>query len=256
MSGEKFRYFQDLLSVLVSKELKLRYRGSTLGIVWSLANPLAFCLVLYIALKKVLQVDIENYPLFLLSALFPWQWFSNSVNSASLLFTSNASLIKKLRFPRYALGLAIVTTDMIHFLVTIPVYAGLMLLLSGIHPHAIWIVGIPVLVIVQAAFTYGVIIIISTANAFLRDLEHLVRILLLLLFYVTPVLFPVTMVPDTLKWLLVLNPVAPIMIAWRALLVDNVLSPYLGLAIAYAIMSLLLALPVYRKMAWRLAEVV
>jgi len=252
---EKLGYFYDLLSVLVSKELKLRYRGTILGMLWSLANPLVFCVVLYVAFKRVLQVDIDNYALFVLSTLFPWQWLSNSLNSASLLFISNASLIKKLRFPKYALALAVVVTDMIHFMITIPVYTGLTYL-SGKTPGLTWMIGVPILLLAQASFTYGAAVIIATVNALLRDLEQLIRILLLLLFYVTPILFPIEMVPEGLKWLLVLNPIAPVMIAWRTLLVENTLSPYLGLAVVYALLSLTLALPIYRKISRRLAELV
>jgi lipopolysaccharide transport system permease protein len=73
----------DIISVLLSKEVKLRYRGTILGIVWSLANPIAFTAVLYIAFKRVLQVDIQNYPLFILSALFPWQALANSIGAAA-----------------------------------------------------------------------------------------------------------------------------------------------------------------------------
>lgn len=255
MTVERLGYFYDLLVVLVSKELKLRYRGTVLGILWSLANPLAFCLVLYVAFKRVLQVEIDNYALFLLSTLFAWQWLSNSLNSASLLFIANASLIKKLRFPTSALALAVVITDMIHFMITIPVYVGLMTL-SGKAPGTTWMIGVPILLLAQASFTYGAAVIIAAVNALLRDLEQLIRILLLLLFYLTPILFPVDMVPEGLTWLLVLNPIAPMMIAWRTLLVENTLSPYLGLAVVYALLSLTVAVPVYRKISWRLAEVV
>lgn len=256
MQSAKLQYFWDVLSVLVSKELKLRYRGTTFGILWSLANPLAFTLVLYIAFKRVFQVEIENYPLFILSALFPWQWLSNSMNAASMLFFYNAALIKKLRFPRSALCLAVVLGDMIHFLVTIPVFAVLALFAGGKALGPVWLVGIPTLLVAQAALSLAAVIVIATVNAFLRDLEQLVRVFLLLLFYVTPVLYPVAMVPDGLHWLLVINPFAPLIIAWRALLTDGLLTPYIAIAVGYGFIALALALPVYRKLEWRLAEVV
>jgi lipopolysaccharide transport system permease protein len=201
-------------------------------------------------------VNIEHYTLFILTALFPWQWLSNSLNSASLLFISNAALIKKLPFPTYALCTAVVLTDMIHFLVTIPVVAVVKLLTMGKWPELTWIVGVPLLLGLQAATMLGAVMVIATWNAMLRDLEQMIRVLLLLLFYVTPILFPVSMVPDSLQWLLLVNPVASLMIAWRALLVEGVLSPYLLVAGAYAAVSVLIAVPVYRRMHWKLAEVV
>ena len=256
MASLNLKHSWDVISVLLGKEIKLRYRGTMLGILWSLANPIAFTLVLYIAFKRVLQVDIPNYPLFILAALFPWQWLSNSVNAASLLFISNAQLIKKLRFPRLALCLAVVLSEMIHFLITIPVFGALLLLSDIKSPGLSWLVGIPVLLTLQGSLTLAAVTVIATVNAFLRDLEQLVRVFLLLLFYVTPVLYPVSMVPENLKWLLLVNPFSSLIISWRALLMDSSLSPYIAVALLHAIISLMVAVPVYRKMGWKLAEVV
>ena len=89
MNKTNLAYLWDVTSVLLAKEIKLRYRGTSFRILWSLANPLAFTAVLYLTFKRVLQVDIQNYPLFILSALFPWQWLSNSIGAAPMLFISN-----------------------------------------------------------------------------------------------------------------------------------------------------------------------
>ncbi len=252
---EHFSYSLDLIKVLIAKELKVRYRGTVLGFLCSLANPLAFSLVLYVAFKQVFRIDIENYPLFILSALFPYQWFSNSTNAASTLFFVNAHLIKKLRFPRYALCVAVVSGDMLHFLVTIPILVSLAFILQGEIPGFVQLIGIPILLVTQASLTLGVVIAIATLNAFFRDLEQFVRVLLLLLLYVTTILFPIDLVPENLTWMLIVNPLAPLFIAWRALFVENVLNP-LVLAVANAFLVLLIALPVYRKLGWRLPELV
>src|SRR6185295_8279298 len=164
-------YFRDLLTVLVDKELRLRYRGTALGLLWSLANPIAFALVLWIAFKRVFQIQIENYSLFILAGLFPWQAFSNSMNAAANLFISNSPLIKKLRFPTYSLCAAVVATDMIHFLVTIPVIAGVRMLSTGDGPPVVWIIGVPLLFLIHAATTFGCVLAISSVNALFRDLD-------------------------------------------------------------------------------------
>jgi lipopolysaccharide transport system permease protein len=256
MSTTKLAYAWDVISVLLSKEIKLRYRGTILGILWSLANPLAFSAVLYIAFRRVLQVDIENYPLFILAALFPWQWLANSIGSAPMLFISNSSLIKKLPFNKAALAVAVVLNDMIHFCITIPLFAVLLFIAGDHGPALNWLVGIPVLLVAQALLTLAIVIVIATLNAFLRDLDQLVRVFLLLLFYVTPVLYPVSMVPKNLEWLLLANPFSPLMISWRALLMDNYLSPYIIAATGQACLFLLIAIPVFRRTEWRLAELV
>ena len=250
------QHFRDLISVLLTKEIKLRYRGTLLGVLWSLANPLAFALVLYIAFRQVLRIDIENYPLFILSALFPWQWLSNSIGAGSMLFIANASLIKRLPFPKVALGIAIVLHDMLHFALTIPLFIAFSWISAGQAPAWNWLFGVPILLFIQASLLAAVVVIVGVANAFFRDLDQLVRVFLLLLFYVTPVLYPASMVPPHLEWLLLMNPFAPLMISWRALLIDNSLSLYIPAAVVHASLAVGLALWTYKKAEWRLAEVV
>jgi lipopolysaccharide transport system permease protein len=249
-------YYRDLLAVLTSKELKLRYRGTTLGVLWSLANPIALAVVLHFAFKLVMRLAIENYALFILSALFAWQWISNSLSSSAFTFTNNTSLIRKLPFPRYMLCVAVVVGDMIHFAITIPVYA-LFRTASGLPPmSAEWIVGVPLLLTIQSLLILGGVMIVATMNAILRDIEQLVRVGLLLLFYLTPILYPMSMIPERLQWVVLANPLAPLILSWRALLLDGVLSPYCLLAAGYAGLSLTLGFAVYRRVSWRLAEIV
>jgi lipopolysaccharide transport system permease protein len=145
---------------------------------------------------------------------------------------------------------------MIHFVITLPVFASLSYFSGSARPGHAWIIGVPILLLAQAALTLAGVIIISTVNAFFRDLEQLLRVLLLLLFYLTPVLYPVSMVPNNLSWLLFVNPFSPLIISWRALLMENTLSPYVFVSTGYAILSLLIAFPVYRNMEWKLPEVV
>jgi lipopolysaccharide transport system permease protein len=246
----------DLVRVLVAKELKLRYRGTTLGVFWSLANPLAFALVLYVAFRRVFRVEIDAYPLFILSALFPWQWLSNSWTSASGVFVYNAALIKKVRFPRFALCLAVVVSDLLHFLASVPVFALLALAFNGLPPLGVWALGVPLMLVAQTGLTVAGVLVIASVNAYVRDLEQLVRVFLLLLFYVTPILFPLAMVPENLRWLVVANPLAPLAIGWRAVLFEGAVTPYVGIALLWALVALAVAVPIYRRLEWRLAEVV
>ncbi len=256
MRWKDLAYYYDLLSVLTSKEPKLRYRGTKLGVLWSLANPIAFALVLQFAVKRVLRVDIDSYALFILAALFSWQWISTSLSASASVFTGNSSLIRKLYFPRYMLCVAIVFGNMIHFAVAIPVYAALRVA-SGLPPmSSTWIAGIPLLLVLQSLLILGGVMIISTINAILHDMRHLVEVGLVLLFYLTPIIYPLSMVPRGGQWLVLVNPLAPIVLSWRDLLLDGVLSPYCVLAAGYAVLSLALGFAVYRRFSWRLPELV
>ena len=249
-------YYRDLLTVLTQKELKLRYRGTLLGALWSLANPLAFALVLHFAFKRILRIDIDNYALFILAALFCWQWISNSLTASASVFITNASMIRKLYFPRYMLCVAVVVIDMIHFSITLPVYSAFRAV-SGLPPvSSTWIIGIPALLVIQSLLILGGVLIVATMNAILRDIQQLVQVGLLMLFYATPILYPLSMVPEELHWLVLANPLAPLVVCWRALLLDGVLSPYYLLAAGYAAVSLTLGLAAYRRFSWRLPELV
>src|SRR4030043_1394579 len=120
MRQHSIEYYKDLVLALTQKELKVKYRRSFLGYLWSVANPLALALVFFIAFKVVMRIQIENYTLFLISGLFPWQWFSNSVSSSAMAFVSNASLIKKVNFRSESLVVATVLNDMLHFILSVP----------------------------------------------------------------------------------------------------------------------------------------
>src|SRR5208283_3074318 len=117
----KIQHSLDLIIVLTQKELKVKYKNSFLGYLWSICHPLAFAFVFFLAFKIVMRVEVEDYALFLIAGLFPWQWFNNSVNASAMAFLGNASIIKKINFPRNLIPFTLVVQDMIHFLLAIPI---------------------------------------------------------------------------------------------------------------------------------------
>jgi len=248
-------YYFDLLTTLTKKEIKVRYRNSILGYLWSIAHPLAFAFVFYVAFKVVMKIDVENYTIFLISGLFPWQWFSNSVNSSSGIFLSNANLIKKVNFPLSTLPLTSLLNDAFHFLFSIPVIA-LFVILHKVSVKLSWLYGIPILMLIQLLFIYGIALAISSINLFFRDMERLVIIFTTLLFYFTPIFYPETMIPENYQFLVKFNPLACLMINWRNLfLTGNLNELYLLLSILYSIFSLTFGYILFRKLSIRFAEV-
>jgi lipopolysaccharide transport system permease protein len=149
--NSKIQYYIDLITVFAQKEMKVRYKNSFLGYFWSIGHPLAFAFVFFIAFKIVMKIQMENYALFLIAGLFPWQWFSNSVNASPTVFLGNASIIKKVNFPRNMLPFVTVLQDMIHFILSIPVIV-LFLFLYQKSPSLSWIYGIPLLLGIQFFF--------------------------------------------------------------------------------------------------------
>ena len=255
MVQHSFKYYRDLVISLTQKELKVRYKRSFMGYLWSIANPLALALVFFIAFKIFMKIPIENYTLFLISGLFPWQWFSNSVNSSATVFISNASLIKKVNFQREVLVIAAVLNDMLHFLLSIPVIVVFMFI-YGMKPSLSWFIGIPLLLIIQFIITFGFSIAISTINLFFRDIERIVLIFTTLLFYTTPIIYSEDMVPHTYKTLIMMNPLSILMVSWRNLFIHGVIDfRNIALAFMYSIFIAAVGYLIFRKLQWRFAEV-
>lgn len=256
MAVRSLRHATDLVLVLLGKELKVRYKSTILGYAWSVAYPLAFALVFTFVFKIVARIPIENYALFVVMGLFPWQWLQNSVTGANQFFLANAPLIKKVGFPRSLLVLTGVLNDLVHFLASLPVIVVLMLV-AGERPGAAWAWQVPLLIAIQFGVTYGISLLVATANLFLRDLERLVGIVTLLWLYLTPVLYPWSMVPEAIRWTRWLNPMALVVPAWREVFLGEPMAtaPVLVAALWAAGLALGGQL-VYRRFEWRFAELV
>lgn len=249
------RYYRDLIVVLTQKELKIRYKRSVLGYLWSIANPLALALVFFIAFKIFMKIQIKDYTLFLISGLFPWQWFSNSVNVSAMVFVGNTSLIKKVSFRREALVIATVLNDMLHFMLSIPIIL-IFVFFYGMKPSLQWIVGIPVLALIQLIMTFGVSLAVSAVNLFFRDIERIVFILTTLLFYITPIIYSEDMVPHKFRMLILLNPLSALMLSWRHLFMEGTLDmSTLVIAFVFSLLTLGAGYLIFRRLRWKFAEV-
>lgn len=254
--NRSIQHYLDLIIVITQKELKSKYKNNVLGYFWSIAHPLAFALVFYIAFKIVIKIPLQDYLVFLISGLFPWQWLATSVGTAPMVFLANVSIIKKVNFPRNIIPFTIVLQDMIHFVLSIPVIV-LFMLIYNITPGWIWLVGIPLLLIIQFIFIYGIALAISSLNLFFRDLERLTGIIITLAFYFTPIIYPETMIPAKYAKLVNLNPLTPLMVSWRNLFLHNQLDfMQLAISFAYALLFLAIGSIIYKKLSWKFAEVI
>ncbi len=212
-----FRSTVELVGALTSRELRMRYQGSVFGWAWSLARPLALGLILSFALGKVLGTGITAE--FLLAGLFPWFWFQSSVQMASGTFVGNGGLLKKVRFPRAVLPLSVVLGNTLQFLLALPVLAGF-LLYSGYEPSGAW-AALPLIFVLQLLLTVGLAFFVASVTAYFRDLEHIVEVMLNLVFYATPIIYAADRVPDGYRWVIRLNPLAPLAESWRDILLEG-----------------------------------
>jgi len=253
--NKKTRQQLDLLKLLVKKEITLRYKRTYLGFLWSLLNPILTGIVLFIAFNIFMRFEVENFALFVMAAIFPWTWFSASVTMSANTLTGNVSLIKKVIFPKHFLLLATIIAQLVNFIFSLPVLIALVYY-YGSSPSLNWLIGIPVLVIVQFVVIYGLSLLISIANAFFRDLEHIINVLVSLLFWMTPIVYPLEAVPEEYRSLLVMNPVTYLMQAWRDLFFNNMLNWHNIFVSAITAVAILLAgLLIFKKLNRKLDEV-
>ncbi len=218
--ADLYRY-RELFANLFRRDLRMKYKGSALGLAWSLANP-ALLMGVYLFVFSVLWGggDIPHYPLYLLAGLALWIFFSTSLQTAARSLLDNAELIKKIRFPRQLVPLSLVATQ----LVTFAVMLGVLIVADAVvipeTRGTVWI-SIPVALLV-VCFTAGFALVVASLNVLFRDVEHLLTAALLPWFFLTPILWRTEQLPDSITRhgalvdaLLWVNPVSPVVRALR-----------------------------------------
>lgn len=184
--AELWRY-RHLAGNLVVRDLKVRYKNSVLGFFWSLASPLLMMLVFWFVFGAMWANPTENFHVFILIGVLSWNWFGVSMNGGIRSIVGNASLINKVYFPREILPLSIVLSELVNFLLAVPVLV-VVIALSGIAltAHALWL---PAIIAVQMIFTLGVVLVLSTANVYYRDVSMIMEVALLAWFFLSPVFY-------------------------------------------------------------------
>ena len=201
--------YRSLVQNLVSKDLKVRYKNSVLGFLWSLLNPLLMMLVFTFVFTQLLGETIPHFPVFVLIGLLAWNWTAASVVGGTKALTDNAPLITKVYFPRMLLPISVVAANMVHYLLALPV-VFLFMFLEGMA-FTPWILYLPVIVFVQFTFLVALALILSALHIYFRDTIVLVDVGLTAWFFMTPIFYQVEdVVPDLVQWMYWLNPMASI----------------------------------------------
>lgn len=244
----------DLLFAITTRDLILRYRGTVLGYVWWVARPLALGLLLWFALHRVLALDVPHYPLFIMTGLFPWFWFSSAVSESSNVLVAHGGLVKKVVFPRVILPLSSAFGNAAQFILTLPVLI-IFIMIAGDGAKPMWLVGIPFLILLQFALTVGIGMALSPLNVFFRDIAPLIDISLTMLFYASAVIFPLNRVPADIKPILLINPLTGLMEGWRTVLMDGAFPGRdIWPAVGLTVLVLALGIAIFRTLEKRLAD--
>lgn len=193
---ELFRY-RYLLSQLVVRDIKVRYKNSFLGFFWSLVNPLLQVATMTIVIKYVMRLSIPNYSAYLLVGYLPWMFFQMALLDSSQVVLSHRDLLRKVYFPREVLPLSVVLANLIHYVLALVVFfAYLLFYRLFLHgaPMSISVLWLPVLMALQTALVIGLAFFISCLNVFYEDVKYMLTVLLNVFFYLTPVMYPAELV--------------------------------------------------------------
>ncbi|MEM1668678.1 MAG: ABC transporter permease [Thermofilaceae archaeon] len=248
----------DIILVLTEKELKAKYKRSFLGYVWSLINPLLMSLVIYVAFSEIMKFRIENYVFYLLTGLFVWQWIVVTVNNSLYSYLHNATIIKKTNFDRKLLNIAVLNSESLHFLASLPVLFLVFIISYNINVtdmnKFVNILLFPLVFFTTYMFLLGISFIVSAINVIFRDIERITGILLQILFYTSPIVYPKDLPPEKYRIILELNPITHIVGLWRALFIDNLNAKEVVVVLIIAIATISLGLFVHEKLKYKLVE--
>jgi len=204
--------FRELVTLLVQRDLKVRYKRSVLGMGWTLLNPLLQMVVYTLVFSTIMKVGVPQFPLFLLSGLLPWTLISVSLTGSAHCLLNNQGLIRKVAVPQMVYPIAVVASKLVDLVLSLLPLALLAVVL-GRSPGAAWLYLVPALVL-ATLFSTGLALLFSSLTVFYRDMRHLIDILIQVWFYVTPVLYPSSFLEKLpypwLRWILAANPATPI----------------------------------------------
>ena len=246
--------YRELLKSNVKKEIRGKYKGSFLGVLWSFVNPLLQVLVYAIVFPYIMRVQTENYLVFLIIGIIPWTFFTYVLNQGMITVRMNAGIIKKVYFPREILPISVATSGLVNFLISciiiliFCIFGGV-----GITWHLVFL---PLIAIFQYVLQLGLTLGLSAINIYIKDTEYIVQFFINMLFYGTPILYTATLFPERYRWILYLNPMAQIINAYRDIFLYHQIPDLFGLVYmaGVSVILFIIGLAIFRKLEKGFAE--
>ena len=246
--------YRELLKSNVKKEIRGKYKGSILGVLWSFLNPLLQVLVYAIVFPYIMRMKTENYLQYLIVGIIPWTFFITVINQGMIAVRTNAGIIKKVYFPREILPISVALSGLVNFFISciiillFCIFGGV-----GISWH---LVLLPVFAIIQFFFILGIVLALSAINIYIKDVEYIVQFFINMMFYATPILYSTTLFPERIRWILYVNPLTELIEAYRDIFMYHQLPglfPFLYL-IGITIIVFFIGLTIFRKLEKGFAE--
>jgi len=244
--------YRDLIRTLVARELKVRYRRSAIGFLWTMLQPLLTMLVLQLVFATIFRFDLANYAVYALSGILFWNFFSQGITASMNSLRGNAPLISKLPVPKAVFPIATVLAGVVNLILAlVPLFA--ILLVTG-HPLRPAILFLPVSIALAALFTLGAGLLLSPLAVFFHDVVELVAVTLTLLMYMTPVFYPMSIVPERLRWLIRFNPIRSVLEVFRDPIYYGKIPPlsHISVTCGIVVVVLLLGAAFFRRSSDRI----
>ncbi len=246
MMSRKLNHLLDVARVLVIRDQKARYRNTALGVLWVIANPLLFLSTFYVLFGLILKIEVESYAAFLFVGIVAWTWLQTSLVEATTSITLNPGFVGQPGLPVVAIPIAVVTSNFIGFLITLPILI-ILIAVEGIVPGVTLIV-LPLIVAVQFVLILAVAYLFAALNVWYRDTQQIVMVLLQLGYFTTPIFYDAKSLSATAQQVLSINPMLHILDAYRDVLLRNEWPNFGALAVVaiLACVGLYLTLKLFR----------
>lgn len=242
----------DLTRTLVIRELKVRYRRSAVGFLWTMLQPLLNMLVLTIVFSALFRFNLHNYPVYALAGILWWNFFSQTVTTSMNSLRNNAALLQKVPVPMPVFPIATALSGVVNLLFAL---VPLLLLIVVTGDHWSWsLLFLPVSIIIATIFTLGAGLLLSPLAVFFVDTVEMIAVVLTTLMYLTPVFYPIEIIPKKYLWLVRFNPIRSVLEVFRDPIYNHKIPPWTHLTVAtsIALFSLLLGSWVFQKSAKRI----
>ena len=246
--------YREMLSNLVRKDLKVRYKGSVLGFLWTFLNPLLQLVVYTIVFSTIMKVNIDKFYIYLFIGLIPWLFFATCIQAGSTSILMNKDLIKKIYFPRIILPISTVNSAFMNMFYSMIVVL-LTILVSGIG-FSKYVLLLPLAMIMQYILVLGMTFIFSALNVYFRDLEYILNIIVMIWFYLTPIVYKIEMIPEKFRFWFYLNPMTGIINFYRNILYYKRMPSFnaFGGILIYGIIMIVIGYFVFEKLQKNFAE--
>jgi ABC-type polysaccharide/polyol phosphate export permease len=244
---QNFLRFEPLLKELVARDVKIKYRRSVLGVLWTLLNPLCMMIILSVVFSNLFKFDIENFPLYILSGQVVFNFFSGATTEAMSSIIGSSSLIKKIYVPKYLFVISRVFSSFINLLASFTALLFVMIVTRAELHWTVLLVPIPLVLLV--IFSLGIGLILAAVTVKFRDIMHLYTVFTTGLLYLTPVIYPMTILPSWLYKVVMLNPLTNMLLMLRDVMINNTVFSVQSmiLAVVESLISLILGLYIFYK---------